>query len=184
MGWCISPSWFGKKGKLIFTQHEAASGKSHLIYQVPKSFVMQIVLLFSFYQQFNLGQDWLTRMFANQFETRLGWGPVEVCQNLPSKDKVHSWSHFGNAFAHYLIIWSTLYGPHLKLQLLFWRHSRGLKKKDSQFRGTDLAILWKLGYLAPLPMSFFFGVRRYINSYELLLSSSFYMLTWQHLLVR
>lgn len=80
------------------------------------SFVMQIILLLSSYQQLNLGQDWLTRMFSNQFETRLGWGPMEVCQNLPSKDKVDSWSHFGNAFAHYLIIWSILYGPRLKLQ--------------------------------------------------------------------
>lgn len=93
----------------MFTQYAGASGKSHFIYQIPESFVMQIILLFSSYQQFNLGQDWLTRMSANQFQTRLGWGPMEICQNLPYKDKVDSWSHFGNAFAHYLIIWSILY---------------------------------------------------------------------------
>lgn len=102
------------------------------ISQMFENFVMQIVLLLSCYQQLNLGQDWLTRMFANQFEIRLGWAPTEVCQNFLSKDKVDSWSHFGNGFAHYLIICFILYCPDLKLQL-FWRHSRDKVKinKDS-----------------------------------------------------
>lgn len=111
-------------------QYEGSLGNH--ISQMFENFVMQIVLLLSCYKQLNLGQDWLTRMFTNQFEIRLGWASTEVCQNFLFKDKVDSWPHFDNGFAHYLIICFILYGPNLKLQL-FWRHSRDKVKinKDS-----------------------------------------------------
>lgn len=117
LGLLVPPSWFRKKPFIYSIWGSLREVSSHL--SDSESFVMQIILLLSSYQQLNLNQDWLTRMFANQFETKLGWGPMEVCQNLPSKDKVHSWSHFGNALTYYLIIlvhFIILYGPVLRLQ--------------------------------------------------------------------